>query len=240
MLIDNGRQLAMTVLAIRAILWTSQPKPYQRIHRSSNVSLTYPQILLDAADLSCNLRGIGWSWSRLPNLPIESRSFSTFFLHTLISFIFHLVLSDVTHRFAQLLEPNTIASSLGGPIFDSSLPPLHRYLRSTLITFFVGFTVYAGVQAAYLFFALVSLTFLRHSPSNGRLYSITLGFLLHFLNSGQEDGINSSGKYSFLSEATLLLSSWAALAVSSVLSSSPAFCTVLGCGVWVEEENSLK
>jgi hypothetical protein len=69
MLIDNCRQLAMTVPAIRAILWTFQPKPYQRIHRSSNLSLTYPQILLDAADLSCNLRGICWSWSRLPQSP---------------------------------------------------------------------------------------------------------------------------------------------------------------------------
>jgi hypothetical protein len=71
--------LAMTVLAIRVILWTFPQKPYQRIHKSSNVPLTYRQMLLDAADLCCNLRGIGWSCSRLTYFPTESRSSFTFF-----------------------------------------------------------------------------------------------------------------------------------------------------------------
>ena len=155
----------MTVLAIRAFIWTFQRVPYQRIHRSRGVSLTYSQILLDAIDLILNLRGIGWSWSRLPNAPTESRPSFTFSLHSFVSFIFHIVMVDVTHRFVQLFGPSAIGSPEGGSIFDPSLPPLHRYSRSTLITFVAGFTVYAAIQAAYHFLALFSLVFLRHSPS---------------------------------------------------------------------------
>jgi hypothetical protein len=155
----------MTVLAIRAIIWTFQRIPYQRIYRSRNVSPTYSQILLDATDLSLNLRGMGWSWSYLPNAPTQSRPSLTFVLHTLVSFLFHVVLLDVTHRFVQIFGPNTIGSPVGGSIFDPSLPPLHRYSRSTLITFIAGFTIYAAIQAMYQFFALFFLVFLCHSPS---------------------------------------------------------------------------
>jgi len=157
--------MAMTVLAIRAILWTFPQKPYRRIHKSSDVPLTYRQILLDAADLCCNLRGIGWSWSRLPDFPTESRSSFTFFRHTLVSFVFHLVLSDVTYRLAQLLGTNAMSSPLGGSIFDPSLSPIHRYSRSTLITFFVVFMFYASLSTAYMLITLFSLIFLYHSPS---------------------------------------------------------------------------
>src|SRR5271168_2669494 len=77
-------------------------------------------------------------------------------------------------------------------------------------------------------------------PPNGHLYSTTLGFLLHFLNSGPGDGINSLGMSLFLLEETLLLSSWVASVVSSALSASPAFYTLWVCGAWAEEANSSK
>ncbi|KAF8807055.1 hypothetical protein BYT27DRAFT_7190770 [Phlegmacium glaucopus] len=163
--LNQALLLAMTILAIRAIIWTFQRNPYRRTHRSSDVSLTYSQILLDGLDLSLNLRGIGWSWSCLPKPPTESRSSFTFFLHNLASFLFHVVFFDVVHRLVQIFEPNTIGSPVGGSIFDPSLPPLYRYSRSTLITLFAGFTIYAAIQAAYLFLTLFSLIFLRHSPS---------------------------------------------------------------------------
>ena len=155
----------MTVLAIRAIIWTFQRNPFQRIHRPTDVPLTYPQILLDAADLTFNLRGIGWSWSPLPRPPIDSRSSLTFFFHTLVSSIFHLVFADVTQRFVQNFGPDTIGSAVGGTIFDPSLPPLHRYSRSSLITLISGFSIYAGIQAPYLLVSLFFLIFLRNSPS---------------------------------------------------------------------------
>ena len=154
----------MTVLAIRAIKWTFQRTPYQPIYRSRNVSPTYSQILLDATDLSLNLRGIGWSWSHLSNAPTEPCSL-TLFLHTLVSFLFHLVLLDVTHRFIQIFGPNSISSPVGGSIFDPSLPPLHRYFCSTLISFISGFTIYGAIQVVYQFLALFSFIFLCHSPS---------------------------------------------------------------------------
>lgn len=158
-------QLGMTVIAVRVIIWTFQRKPYQRIHRFSHLSLTYSQILLDAADLTFNFRGIGWSWSHLPNPPPEPRSSSTFFFHTLISFLFYVVLSDITHRFLQNFDPNTIGSPVGGTIFDLSLPPLRRYSRSTLITFFSCFMMYCIIETGYLFATLFSLLFLYQSPS---------------------------------------------------------------------------
>ena len=155
----------MIAIAIRVIIWTFQWIPYKRINRSTNVSQAYSQILLDAADLSVNLRGIGWSWSHLPNAPTESRPSVTVFLHTLVSILFHLAASDVTHRFVQLFGPNTISSPEGGSIFDLSLSPLIRYSCSTLITFSVGFMIYASMQAMYQIFSLFSLIFLCHSPT---------------------------------------------------------------------------
>ena len=155
----------MTVLAIWVIMWTFQRNPFKRIHRPINVPSTYSQILVDAADLIFNLRGIGWSWSPLPRPPIDSRSSLTFFFHTLVSFIFHLVLSDVTQRLVQNFGPDTIGSPVGGTIFDASLPPLHRYLRSSLITLISGFSIYGIIQATYLLATLFFLIFLRYSPS---------------------------------------------------------------------------
>ena len=155
----------MTAIAIRAIIWSFERIPYKRIDRSRNVSSTYFQILLDAIDLSVNLRGIGWSWSRLPIPPTESRPSLTFFLRTLVSSLFHLVLLDVTHRLLQLFGPNTIDSPVGGSIFDPSLSPLHRYSFSTLITFTVGFMIYASMQVIYQLFSLFSIILLSHSSS---------------------------------------------------------------------------
>ena len=161
----TGRQIIMTAIAIRAIVWTFQWIPYKRINRPGNGSSTYFQILLDATDLSLNFRGIGWSWARLPNAPTESRPSLTFFLHTLVSSISHLVLFDLVHRLVQLFGPNAIDSPLGGSIFDPSLPPLHRYSCSILITLIVGFMIYAAMQAMYQLSAVFSLIFLCQSPS---------------------------------------------------------------------------
>ena len=155
----------MISMAMRAIIWTFQWIPYKRINGSKNVSSTYSQILLDATDLSLNLRGIGWSWSCLPNAPMESRPSHTFFLHTLVSSLFHLVLLDVARHFVQIFGSDTISSTVGGSIFDPSLPPLHRYSCSTLVTFIVGFMIYASMQAVYQFLALFSLVFFCQSPS---------------------------------------------------------------------------
>ena len=155
----------MTVVAIRIIIWTFQRNPFKRIHRPTDVPLTYSQILLDAADLTFNLRGLGWSWSPLPRPPIDSRSSLTFFFHTLVSIIFHVVFSDVTQRLVQNFGPDTIGSAVGGTVFDPSLPPLHRYSRSSLISLISGMSLYADIQSIHLLVTLFSLIFLRHSPS---------------------------------------------------------------------------
>ena len=158
-----GRQVIMIAIAIRAIKWTFPLIPYKRINKS-NVSSTYSQILLDASDLSLNFRGVGWSWC-LSNIPKESRPFLTFFLHNSVSSLFHFVLLDVAHRSVQLLGQDTIDSVVGCSIFDPSLPPLHRYFCSTLITFMLGFMIYCSMHAMYQIIALFSVIFLCHSPS---------------------------------------------------------------------------
>ena len=147
----------MTVLGLRAIIWTFPRKPYQRPGFPSS---TYTQLLLNATDLSFNFRGIGWSWAH--KQPAESPSSFTFIL---ISFHFHAVLFDVTLRLIQNFDPNTIGSPIGGTIFDPTLPPLLRYSRSSLITLLAGLAAYAVIQSSYLFCTLFSLIFLFHSPS---------------------------------------------------------------------------
>jgi hypothetical protein len=112
----------------------TDPLPtYLQIQECLRVSDLFPNIArCHCHDLSLNLRGIGWSSSRFPNAPTESRPSLVFFLHTLVSFLLHVVMLDVTHRVVQLFGLTTIDSPEGGSIFDPSLPPLHRYSRSTL------------------------------------------------------------------------------------------------------------
>lgn len=54
----------MGMMLLRIVSWTFQPKTFIRVGKRQDPSnRTSSQILLDATDLCCNFRGIGWDWS---------------------------------------------------------------------------------------------------------------------------------------------------------------------------------
>ncbi|KAF9007609.1 membrane bound O-acyl transferase family-domain-containing protein [Cyathus striatus] len=115
-----------------------------------------------------NLRGCGWSWCKGLYLPQEKRPVSSkaaFILATLSSFISHLVLGDIIHYSVQWFSPSTIGSAAGGTIYDATLPPVTRYIRSTVITFLAGMTIYSAIQTAYDGLSLIGIIFFGQKPS---------------------------------------------------------------------------
>ncbi|KAF8962734.1 hypothetical protein BDZ97DRAFT_1905135 [Flammula alnicola] len=132
--LNQGLVLVTTVLSIRACVWTFKQHPYRR-HKPHSSKY------IDALDLCCNLRGIGWSWSHGLKIPIETRntsSLSSFLLSTCVSFLIHFFLFDLFHFAVQAFGPDSIGSAAGGSIYDTSLPPVYMYLRCFSISFLLA------------------------------------------------------------------------------------------------------
>lgn len=170
-------KLAFTTLGMRVISWSIQRKPYRRAHvlvaGTTNIKddvwsppSSMGQVAIDAFDLCFNLRGCGWNWSRGLYVPPETRpttSTSTFAWATFVSLNVHIMLFDIMHYSVQWFAPATIGSPVGGSIFDPTIPPAHRYLRSSTIALLSGFTVYCAIQTFYLLFTLFGvLLFKQH------------------------------------------------------------------------------
>ncbi|KAI6108921.1 membrane bound O-acyl transferase family-domain-containing protein [Pisolithus croceorrhizus] len=171
---NKGLALAMFHVALRAATWTLANEPYvKRDHdraRSSNGiadkvnsksladnSNDIRSAMLNGCDLCYNLRGIGWNWSerthiRSPTFKIESR-----LIFAVLSFgrsFLYMTIGD-----AMDLTP------AGGSVFDPSLPPFRRYLRSTTMTFLFGYSTYANTRAVYEAISVFAVLILRQSPS---------------------------------------------------------------------------
>lgn len=175
--LNQGLLLAMTILATRVVIWTFQTEPYRRLKAPWNPDAIDPsrledslgpkQTLLDAGDLFFNLRGLGWNWSHGLHIPPETRptsSRSAFLSVTFLDFLFWMFLWDTFHYSVQWFSPLTIGSPKGGTIFDAAMPPLQRYLRSSVITLLSGATVYCAISTAYLFFTICGVLIFRHDP----------------------------------------------------------------------------
>lgn len=165
---------------MRVIIWTFQQKPYRRAKSMQDVTpqfyddatITGPQsakqIAIDAWDLSCNLRGCGWNWSRYLQVPPETRqvnSTQTFVASTTVSLVKHAIMLDLLHYSVQWFAPSTVGSAKGGTIFDANLPPLQRYLRSSSMSFLSGLTVYNAIQLGYHISTLLGILVFRQHPS---------------------------------------------------------------------------
>jgi len=166
------------MVSMRSITWSLQRKPLRRVKtmaeatpqfysgQTGSADRTYKRIAIDAWDLCCNLRGCGWNWSSTLQIPPETRpthSTSAFAAATLTSLLLHLFWFDVLHYCVQSFAPSTIGSPTGGSIFDPSLPPAHRYSRSTVITFISGLVIYCAIQIGHHLAALIGvLVFRQH------------------------------------------------------------------------------
>jgi hypothetical protein len=160
-------QLSMFCIAARTFEWAVQRKPFIRVVRRSSSDVPKQNFVLDALDLACNFRGCGWDWSQGLHIPPETHSTSSrlaFATSALISGLKHSFLCGAIHSAVQSFSPHTFGSVDGGTIFDDSLPPHLRYLRSSIIATLCAFGIYSVLQAAYELTAVLCVLLLRQHP----------------------------------------------------------------------------
>ncbi|KAH7921129.1 hypothetical protein BV22DRAFT_1039001 [Leucogyrophana mollusca] len=168
------------MMSMRCIDWAIRKEPLTRsdgasastkhkiIHRPARPTRLYPsQLFWDTCDLATNLRGIGWAGYPTTYIPQSSRSVTRtpFLRQTLLSLCLHACLCDALQHSVQFFSPDTFGSPAGGTIFDSALPPMARYARSTLTTLLFGWSIYAIAQATYDFATIVAVLVLRQRPA---------------------------------------------------------------------------
>ncbi|KAI5989068.1 membrane bound O-acyl transferase family-domain-containing protein [Pisolithus albus] len=156
--------LVMFCVVFRALEWTSLKDPLKRHLRPAGSS---PSIIMDALDLSTNVRGVGWNWSKSVHFPPDTRPTSRmwFTAYVLLSAWYHGVLCGATHLAVHAFSPETFTVLSGGTIFDATLPPLIRYVRSSIITVIVAISIYAVMQMMYDITTLIGVGVLWQDPA---------------------------------------------------------------------------
>ncbi|KAI6037692.1 membrane bound O-acyl transferase family-domain-containing protein [Pisolithus marmoratus] len=172
----------MCNLAMRAMAWVLVDEPYVKLDhdnaRSSNgiadkantessttSSNNIRSAMLNASDLCNNLRGIGWNWSkgvhiRSPTIKVESRL--VFAVLSLSRSLLCMSIGDALDLCIRGFAPQ---GSAGWSIFDPTLPPIRRYLQSSIITVLVGFSGVSTVEMVYSFNAAACVVLFQQHPS---------------------------------------------------------------------------
>ena len=123
---------------------------------------------MDALDLATNFRSIGWNWPKSAKFPTETRPTSSrtvFCLYVLLSAVVHGFIYSILHIAMLSFSPETFTVLSGGTIFDASLPPLIRYVRSSIITVVDAFVIYFLVQFVYSVGTLIGVAVFRQDPA---------------------------------------------------------------------------
>ncbi|KAI0029272.1 membrane bound O-acyl transferase family-domain-containing protein [Vararia minispora EC-137] len=155
--------ILLTIQTLRAIEWTLQRDPYRRLDppvdgAPSIERLTFRTVLLHALDLSFNLRGIGWSWTRNPFPALqELRPIPV----QLFLIIIQLLVFDTLHAFVQWSHPS-LNRPEGDTLFDPSLAPFPRILWACVATFCAGMLIFLALDTGHGICAVIARIFLRH------------------------------------------------------------------------------
>ncbi|KAI0267189.1 hypothetical protein BGY98DRAFT_1084902 [Russula aff. rugulosa BPL654] len=154
-------------MALRSVDWTFANKPLRRYnppvdgqHAPIERPLSIPNVLLDALDLICNLRGIGWSWSYKPFPSMSTRSTSIPVI--MAKLLFKLVVFDASQYLVQYFRP-TVNTPAGDTLFDPTLSMAQRCAWATFYTVLGGVVVFVTVDVAYHIATLVGRILLRQS-----------------------------------------------------------------------------
>ncbi|KAH9974849.1 hypothetical protein BJV74DRAFT_953746 [Russula compacta] len=161
--------MGMFNIALKSLEWAFEKKPLrryeppaegQRGHRAPiERRLSIPSVLLDAFDLVCNLRGIGWSWSYRP-FPRPSNRRSTSILSILARLLFKLLVFDVCHCLIQHVRPS-VDLPAGDTLFDPTLSLIQRCACVAFVTLCGGLAVYTIIDVMYHILTLVGRIVLR-------------------------------------------------------------------------------
>ena len=155
----------MFIVAIRTLEWSFPKEPLKRHLRPANST---PSLVMDALDLATNVRGVGWSWSKSAYVPPETRPISSrtvFCLYVLLSALVQGVMCGILHTALQAFSPDTCTIPGGGSIFDTSLPPLIRYVRSSIIAVAAAFGLCFLLQFNYNVGTLIGVAVFRQDPA---------------------------------------------------------------------------
>ncbi|KAF8632235.1 hypothetical protein AX15_001987 [Amanita polypyramis BW_CC] len=171
--LNQGLVLMMTTLGMRVIIWSCRLEPYVRhplqknkVAPNGNMHTNQDHRVHNAFELCFSLRGCDWNWSEGLYVAKETRSTSrtSFALSTAVSLVVGIIAFDCIHFFVQYLDPK-FALSTGGSIYDMSLTPIPRYLRSSGICVMAGLTFYSSIQVYYDIGTLIGIVVLRQYPS---------------------------------------------------------------------------
>ncbi|KAI0256027.1 hypothetical protein BJV78DRAFT_1150871 [Lactifluus subvellereus] len=159
---------AMFILALRSFEWTFIKRPLRRYELPKGQDtpverrLSISNILVDAFDLLCNTRGIGWSWSTtpFPRGSTPSPSIASISAKLLLKF----TLIDASQYIIQYVCPS-VKSPGGGSLFDSSLGPVRSSALAAFATAWGGMWAYATVDTVYHIATLIGRILFRQPAS---------------------------------------------------------------------------
>jgi Membrane bound O-acyl transferase family len=142
----------MIVMALRSIEWTFSKRPLRRYDFLKDQDawvkrpLSITNVLLDAFDLLCNQRGIGWSWSSNPFSRDSSPppSIASVWAKMLLKFTAADASIYIMHRACP-----PVNNPGGGSLFDPNLDILPRTALAALCTMCGTVWTYAFVDVQY-------------------------------------------------------------------------------------------
>lgn len=126
---------------------------------------TLPSSLMDAFEVSFELRGIGWQFGRDVHVVRETRPLQRHaFLRANVECLFknYLVL-DICLATFKLLPG--VGTTFGGSMYYASLPLMYRYAVALAITALSGFTLISGFHVFNSIATLIGVGLLHQSPA---------------------------------------------------------------------------
>jgi hypothetical protein len=159
-------QCGMIDIALRSVAWTFAKRPLRRYnpppegHHATLVErpLFILNVPLDALDLMCNKRGIGWSWSDKPFPKANARSTSIPVI--IAKLLIKLVVLDVSHYLMQHFLPSVDGSTVD-TIFDPTLSMVPRCAWAAFSTVCGTVVVYTAIEIYYHVATLIGRILLR-------------------------------------------------------------------------------
>ncbi|KAH9954276.1 hypothetical protein BC827DRAFT_1143989 [Russula dissimulans] len=160
--------ISLLFMGLRSFEWTFMKKPIRKYELRKGQDapvereLTIPNVLLDALDLFCNQRGIGWSWSHNP-FPAASRTASApphSIAGVWATLLLKLTALDTAQYIMQRVSP-AINQPGGSSIFNPSLALLPRVGGAALSATCGGVWAYTMVDSLYHIATLIGRILLR-------------------------------------------------------------------------------
>ena len=160
--------MSVASMALRCIDWALARKPLRRYEPFAEGQdtpverpLTIPNVLLDAFDLTCNPRGIRWSWGPKPRTLPPPPSLAVLVFKVLLK----LTVYDIAISVMRRARPS-LSNPAGETFFDPHLDPLPRAALAAFLTFFCGITAYTSIEVVHGIAALASRVLLRQHAAD--------------------------------------------------------------------------